>query len=107
MPVHVNFRLRRRPDPAPGTALLVSTSDPHVLLAACARLTDPLVFLVTGGFLVVADGVPAGIPNATRLRRLSENLYLPVDADLVPALLPAQAVDPTARPRVVFLPRPQ
>ncbi|HKB05269.1 MAG TPA: tetratricopeptide repeat protein, partial [Gemmataceae bacterium] len=56
------------------------------------------------GFLVVADSIPAGVPSALRLRRLSENCFLPVDADLVPSLLPAEVVDLTSRRGLVFLP---
>lgn len=103
MPVRVPFHLRRRPDPAAVAALLLGSDDPAVLLAACARLAEPTVFPVRGGFLVVADDVPAGC-GGIRLRRLSENCYLPADADLVPALLPAEAIDLTARRGLVCLP---
>ena len=39
-----------------------------------------------------------------RLRRLSENCYLPADADLIPALLPAEAMDLSAHRGLVFRP---
>src|SRR5262245_12258109 len=104
MPLRVPFRLHRREEPAPAAAVLLGSDDPTALLAACARLADPLVFPVAGGFLVVADSIPAGVPSALRLRRLSENCFLPVDADLVPSLLPAEVVDLTSRRGLVFLP---
>src|SRR5262245_24785017 len=104
MVLHVPFRLLRRDDPAAPAAVLLASDDPADLLAACARLPEPLVFPVAGGFLVVADAISVPIPHATRLRRLSENCYLPVDADLVPALSRAEAVDLTARRGLVFLP---
>src|SRR5262245_4565251 len=103
VPVRVPFHLRRRPEPAPAVGLILESDDPASLLAACARLHDPLIFPVRGGFLVIADAVPA-VPNAVRLRKLSESCYLPADADLVPALLPAEAVDLTAARGLVFLP---
>jgi tetratricopeptide (TPR) repeat protein len=104
VPVRVPFHLRRRPEPAPAAALLLTGEGPAPLLAACARLAHPLVFPVAGGFLLVADAIPDVVPHAVRLRRLSENCYLPADADLVPALRPAEAVDLTAGRGLVFLP---
>src|SRR5205823_483807 len=83
---------------------LLAGDDPAGVLAACGRLADPLVFPVAGGFLLVADAVPPGVPHAVRLRRLSENFYLPADADLVPALRPPEAVDLTAGRGLVVLP---
>lgn len=104
MAVRVPFHLRRRPEPAPAVALLLHGDDPAGVLSACARLAHPLVFPVAGGFLLVADAIPEAIPNAVRLRRLAENLYLPADADLVPALRPAEAADLTAGRGLVFRP---
>jgi tetratricopeptide (TPR) repeat protein len=104
VPVRVPFHLRRRAEPAPAAALLLLGDDPAALLAACARLDDPLVFPVADGFLLVADAIPAVVPSAVRLRRLSENCLLPVDAELVPALRSAEALDLTANRGLVFLP---
>jgi tetratricopeptide (TPR) repeat protein len=104
VPVRVPFHLRRRPHPAPAAALLLAGDDPAALLAACARLAHPIVFPVAGGFLLVADAIPEVVPHAVRLRRLSENGYLPADADLVPTLRPAEAVDLTSGRGLVFLP---
>ncbi len=101
--IRVPFHLHRRVEPTPAVGLLLETDDPAALLAVCARLDDPLVFSVAGGFLVVADSVP-NIPNAMRLRRLAENCFLPADAELIPTLLPAEATDLTARRGIVFRP---
>ncbi|HEX3147969.1 MAG TPA: tetratricopeptide repeat protein [Gemmataceae bacterium] len=104
VPVRVPFHLRRRAEPAPAVALLLLSDNPAALLAACARLTDPLVCPVANGFILVADSIPEVVPATIRLRRLSENCLLPTDADLVPALRPAEAVDLTAKNGLVFLP---
>jgi tetratricopeptide (TPR) repeat protein len=78
------------------------------LLAVCGRgAADalPPVFPVAGGFVVLGEKAPTPLPpRAVRLRRLSENCYLPVDADLVPELLPEEAIDLTRRRGLVFLP---
>src|SRR5262245_46554809 len=104
MALRVPIRLLRRDEPAPPAAVLIESDDPVALLAACAALPEPLVFHVAGGFLIVADSIPIAVPKAIRLRRLCENGFLPVDADLSPAQLPAEAVDLTARRGLVFLP---
>src|SRR5262249_18929519 len=54
-------------------------------------------------FVAAAPRTPAPMAHAPRLRRLSENCYLPIDADLVPALSRAEAVDLTARRGLAFL----
>jgi len=104
MALRIPFRLLRRAEPALAVAVLLESDDPATLLAACAGLPEPLVFPVAGGFLIVADSIPAAIPDAIRLRRLCENGYIPVDADLSPALLPAEVVDLTSRRGLVLLP---
>src|SRR5262249_42554504 len=74
----------------------------------CARLRQdplPLIFAVSEGFLLkLAQPTPAPLPGVIRLRALAENLYLPCDADLVPALHDDEARG-LVRPRgLVFLP---
>lgn len=103
MALRVPFHLLRRDEAAAAVGLLLETDDPAALLSACARLGDPLVFPVAGGFLIVAESVQF-TGHAVRLRRLSENCYLPADADLVPAISSAEAVDLTANRGLVFLP---
>ena len=90
--VKIAFHLRRRPESAPATALLLLSHDPAKLLHLCVRLGhDPLprLYRVADGFLVkLAQPMSAAVGGVLRLRCIANNLYLPVDADLVPALLP-------------------
>jgi hypothetical protein len=105
----VPFRLRRLPEPAPATALLVPGYRAEELLRLCVRLGhDPLpaVYPVADGFLVeLPRPTAAAVPGALRLRSLAPRLFLPVDADLVPALLPDEATGLTGQRGLVFLPR--
>jgi tetratricopeptide (TPR) repeat protein len=105
--VNVPFRLRHRSAPAPVAAVWLASPDPRDLAGVCTRIggTWPEAFALAGGFLVVTDDPPpTGLPRAVRLRRLAPNLYLPADADLVPALHPAEAADLTRSQGLVFLP---
>jgi tetratricopeptide (TPR) repeat protein len=111
MPVQVPFHLLRVERPGVCAGLLLLSTEIEDLLELCGRVgTEPLppIFPVQGGFLVIADEIPRLLPPKTiRLRRLSENCYLPVDADLVPALHPDEAVDLTRQRGLVFLPGEQ
>ena len=106
-PMKVAFHLRRRPEPEPASAVLLETDRVEAVLDLAARLgpdRSPPIHRVAGGFLVkLGEGVepPAG---PIRLRRLAENLYLPVDADLVPALLDDEAAGLTRDRGLIFLP---
>jgi tetratricopeptide (TPR) repeat protein len=105
--VRVPFRLRHRPTPAPAAGLWLASADPRHLAGLCARLSGawPEVYALADGLLIVTDEPPAaGLPRTVRLRRLAGHLYLPADADLVPALHPAEAVDLTGGRGLVFLP---
>ena len=103
----VAFHLRRRPSPEPASAVLLETDGVEALLDLASRLgldRSPPIHRVSGGFLLkLGEGVepPAG---PIRLRRLAENLYLPVDADLVPALLDDEAKGVTRDRGLIFLP---
>jgi tetratricopeptide (TPR) repeat protein len=78
------------------------------LLSVCARISlEPLpdVFVVAGGFLICLDESTDQLHSRTiRLRRLAGNCYVPVDADLVPSLLPDEVGDLTRQRGLVFLP---
>ncbi len=93
MTVRVAFQLRRRPaiGPARASALFVPGRDAAGLLALCTRLgVDPSgrVHDVADGFLLKLERPMAEpVPGVTRLRELAANLYIPVDAELVPSLL--------------------
>lgn len=99
--MEVPFRLVRRETPAPADAALVFAAG-FDRLAAVVRRDVPAVFPVRGGFLLVGPGDPP--PGAVRLRRLRGDLLVPADADLVPALLPDEAVALTRNRGLVFLP---
>ena len=101
------FYLRHRPTPARAAGLWLASADGRHLAGLWPRLRGewPEVYALAGGFLVLpVDPPPAALPRAIRLRRLAGNLYLPVDADLAPALHPAEAADLTSARGLVFLP---
>ncbi len=108
MTVQVAFQLRNCGTAGPAAALLVPTRDVSALLAVCARLgLDPSgrVHDVSGGFLLKLERPPTEpIPGATRLRALAPDFYLPVDAELVPALLDDEAAGLVRDGGLVFLP---
>ena len=104
----VAFHLRRRPECGPAAALLLPSRDVAGVLGLCARLgLDPSgrVFDVSGGFLLRLDE-PTGraFPGVVRLRGLAEDLFLPVDAEPVPALLDDEAEGLTRHRGLVVLP---
>ncbi len=82
----IPFRLVRLESPAgPADAGLLLTDDPGSLAKACAAIRPmPAVFRVAGGFLLLASALP---PGTIRLRRLGGDLFVPVDAQLLPRLL--------------------
>lgn len=92
----VPYRLRRIDVTHAATALLLLQPRAADLLQFLAQLdlpTWPEVFAVRGGFLIKLPRACEAIhPAAMRLRRLSENLFLPADAELEPGLLPDEAV---------------
>ncbi len=110
MTVRMPFQLRRRSvgEPAPASALFVPGRDAGGLLAVCTRLgLDPSgrVHDVAGGFLLKLDApTPVPVPGATRLRELGADLFVPVDAELVPSLLDDEAAGLVRDGGLVFLP---
>jgi tetratricopeptide (TPR) repeat protein len=104
----VTFHLRRLSEPAPAVALLLESPDVGRMLRLCARAgLDPLprIHRVRGGLLLMLQKPSAApFPGAVRLRCLAENLLLPADADLVPALLEDEAAGLVSRRGLVFLP---
>jgi tetratricopeptide (TPR) repeat protein len=106
--VRVDFHLRRRPHNAPASALLLLSHNAADLARLWARIGgDPLppAYLVADGVLVRLP-VPCteAFGGALRLRALADNLFLPVDADLVPTLLPEEAADLARQRGLIFLP---
>lgn len=108
MSTRVPFQLRRKPETHAAFAVYVPTRDASALLRLCARLDlDPgaRVFDVDGGFLLKLDEpTRRNAPGTVRLYALAENLFVPVDADLFPALLEDEASGLTRDRGLVFLP---
>jgi hypothetical protein len=104
----VAYRLRRAEETAPAAGLLLLSERAADLLALLARVgADPWppVFAVPGGFLVKLTRLaPSAVPPALRMRALAENLFVPADAELEPALLPDEAAGLTRSQGLVFLP---
>jgi tetratricopeptide (TPR) repeat protein len=104
----VAYHLRPLPFAEPANALLVPGRQAEDALQLCAALgLDPMpaVHLVADGFLIKLsaphDGLLAGV---IRLRGLSADLLLPVDAELVPPLLADEAAALVRQRGLVFLP---
>src|SRR5262245_54767939 len=104
----VAFRLRRRQTAEPAAALLLPSNRVEDLLALGVRLGGvplPPVYALTDGFLVKRPASATEIPcGVLRLRALAADLFLPVDAELVPALLDDEAQALVRGRGLVFLP---
>ncbi|MGE3804128.1 MAG: hypothetical protein AB7K24_05580 [Gemmataceae bacterium] len=103
----VECHLRRRNETAPASALLVR-AGPDQLLALCGQLPltrFPDVHRVAGGFLIkLPVALDRTFPGALCLRLLAENLFVPVNAELVPPLLPDEASGLTRERGLIFMP---
>ena len=106
--MRVDFQLRRRPEAEPAVAVWLPGRDAGALLDVCEGLgLDPTgrVFDVAGGFVLkFADPTRRPIPGAVRLRALAEDLLIPADAELVPALLDDESAGLVRDRGLVFLP---
>jgi hypothetical protein len=106
--MRVPFRLRRGPEAAPATALLLPSHRPEDLVVLCTRLgldPLPLVYPVADGFLLkLRRPIKDSVGGVIRLRELAGNLFLPADAELVPGLLEDEAAALVSRRGLVFLP---
>ncbi len=84
------FRLRKS-TPTPANALMLPGADAGALLRLCARLGGaslPVIHPLASGFLIrLPRPDENAYPGVIRLRALSDNLLVPVDAELTPALL--------------------
>lgn len=98
----IPFRLARLESPAgPADAGLLLADDAAALAKACATIRPfPTVFRVAGGFLLLASALP---PGTIRLRRLGGDLFVPVDAQLLPRLLPDEIVGLTKTRGLIVL----
>jgi hypothetical protein len=110
MTVRVRFHLRRRSDgePVPASALFVPGRDAAALMSVCTRLgLDPSgrVHDVADGFLLRLERPSSDpMPGATRLRALGADLFIPVDAELIPSLLDDEAAGLVRDGGLIFLP---
>jgi hypothetical protein len=106
--MRVPLQLHKRPTSEPATALLVTSREAADVLAVCARLSlDPRgrVFDLPDSLLLLLAGPTCEVfPYTIRLRGLARNLFVPADADLVPALLDDEARGLVRDRGLVFLP---
>jgi tetratricopeptide (TPR) repeat protein len=91
------------------TGLLLFTEDAAELLNLCVAVgsnaASPTIHTVAGGFVVrLAQPLVQVIPGAIRLRQLTANLFLPVDAALCPGLFPDEAAALVRQRGLIFLP---
>src|SRR5579864_8975766 len=104
----VAYQLRPRTHAEPAVALLLPGRRAEDALWLCASLkleVLPPIYRVADGLLIKLprpfEGRVAGV---VRLRGLSADLLLPVDADLIPPLLPDEASALVRQRGLVFLP---
>ncbi len=102
------FRLRKTEAPGAVAGLLLVSdraADLLALIAAVGFDRPPNAYAVSGGFLLKLAARPAvPYPNTIRLRALAADLFLPADAELVPALLPDEAAGLVRERGLIFLP---
>jgi tetratricopeptide (TPR) repeat protein len=104
--VKVPVRLVKREAAPPADAYLLFAENAEPLRDGLSHAGAlPQVFPVRGGFLLIYSAPPAQEPRgAIRLRKLGGQLYLPADADLLPAFLPEEINDLTAKRGLVAMP---
>jgi hypothetical protein len=106
--VKTPFYLRKAAEPAAVAGLLLVSDRVADLLALVAAVRDnrsPTVYAVPGGFLLKLAAPPAApYPGTIRLRALAADLFLPADAELIPALLPDEAAGLVRERGLIFLP---
>jgi len=104
----VPLHLKRLQTTQPAQALVLLSEDAHELLGLCSRLgwdQCHSVHRLAGGFLIkLASPSLKASAGTVRLRALAENLFIPVDAELVPALLEDEARGLVRAQGLVFLP---
>jgi len=94
----------------PASAFLVRSDRAADALTVLERLAAgpaglPTVLEVRGGFLLTTEEPLAEpVPGALRLREASRHLYIPVDAQIAPALLSDEAEGLVSRYGLVLLP---
>ncbi len=104
--MNVPFQLRRLPTRLPATALLLPGHEIGPLLDLCARLRPmPSIYPVADGFLLkLQESISEPCPGMIRLRELARDLFVPADAELLPALHEDECTGLTRDQGLVFLP---
>lgn len=104
----VPLRLKTRVERSAAAALFLPSDQPAELLRLLSRVgwdTSLSVYRLAEGYLVkLTPSVTSPPPGVIPLRALAENLLLPVDAELVPALLDDEAKGLVSRRGLVILP---
>jgi hypothetical protein len=105
----VPLHIKRSAVAQPARAFLLPGHDSATLLQLCACLRlepPPDVFAVADGYLVRPHRtIEAPLVGVIRLAEIGTNLFLPVDAELLPALLPDEAAALGRKSGLVFLPQ--
>ena len=105
MTITVPMRLRKREMAAPVEAFLLRAPDRLADAARQLGPTPPAIHRVAGGFVLIPrEAGVSRVPGAIALRRLAGDLFIPADADLVPALLPDESAALTRDAGLVILP---
>lgn len=106
--MRVPFQLRRTAQAHAALAAVVPSRDPRILLDLCQQFgIDPTgrIFDVSGGYLLRLDTpTRRPMPGAIRLRAIVADLFIPVDAELTPALLDDEAEGLVRKQGMIFLP---
>ncbi|MFO0956135.1 MAG: hypothetical protein U0800_01570 [Isosphaeraceae bacterium] len=104
----VPIRLVRRPRSGSATAAHFPPSQARAAIEACTRLGQSpwgRIHATADGLLVkFASRVDGPIPGAVRLQALADDLFIPIDAELLPALLDDEMRGLTRDRGLVFLP---
>lgn len=106
----VAFRLVHRTTSCPTSALLLPADDVAELLQMCSQLSSdspPQIFRVADGFVLKLSkphAAHSALSGIIRLRRLADDLLLPVDGELVPPLLNDEAKALVRDRGLIFLP---
>jgi len=106
--MQISFHLRRRSESTSAVALLLPSRRLDDLRTVIARLSLkewPKIYVVADGFVIrLSDSRTDVVPGTMRLRAMTPNLLLPVDADLLPTLHDHEANALTEGRGLVFLP---
>jgi tetratricopeptide (TPR) repeat protein len=104
----VPFQLKRLQTAQPAQALAVFSEDIREMLRLCSRLgweqCQAIHHLAEGFLIKLSSPSTKAFAGTVRLRSLADNLYIPVDAELIPPLLNDEARDLARVQGLVFLP---